>query len=433
MRTLRPSNSQSLQPEEINNSFKIVQSITKKYFVETVALVYFFFNSVLLPEGLTFTFLLTPIFYLLLKAKGQKNISFPFVLSFIVAFIVHLIIGVDVVYYLRSWLLIFGTYIFVRAAATWLTQNHPGRIFSLLTTFNIFMVFIALILVVTPFKELMWNTLRITRGVSNFPRLALLTYEASYYSTLLTPLFLYYLNRYFFGDAPRRSIDLLITILFSLALSLSFGVLGGIGIAVLLTMLSKPKLYFKRYRVFYTFAIIAFVLVSIALLLLIVYPDNPIYVRLYNIFTGNDNSAQGRTSEAFHIAYMVAELKSLWFGAGPGQIKTVGRDIILNYYHYNPDEFDALRIPNTVGENFAYFGIVGIIIRFTAIFWLFVKTKVSTNSYRLMLFIFVFIYQFTGSFFTNIAEYLIWALAFINCCPEFDFKTIKANRFKAQD
>ena len=168
-----------------------------------------------------------------------------------------------------------------------------------------------------------------------------------------------------------------------------------------------------------------------AILLLIVYPNNPIYVRILNIFTGNDSSAQGRTSEAFHIAYMVAEIKSILFGAGPGQIKTVGREIILNYYHYNPDEFDALRIPNTVGETFAYFGIVGIILRFVAIFWLFVKTRVSSNSFRLMLFIFVFIYQFTGSFFTNIAELAIWALAFVNCCPEFDYTSIALKKTTA--
>jgi hypothetical protein len=37
-----------------------------------------------------------------------------------------------------------------------------------------------------------------------------------------------------------------------------------------------------------------------------------------------------------------------------------------------------------------------------------------------MLFIFIFVYQFTGSFITNLAEYVIWILAFTNAFPQFD-------------
>ncbi|MBC7536218.1 MAG: hypothetical protein H7258_11050, partial [Ferruginibacter sp.] len=52
--------------------------------------------------------------------------------------------------------------------------------------------------------------------------------------------------------------------------------------------------------------------------------------------------------------------------------------------------------------------------------FLFFYTKVWTNYFRLLLFIFIFIYQFTGSFVTNIAEYVIWILAFTNVFVEFD-------------
>jgi len=53
---------------------------------------------------------------------------------------------------------------------------------------------------------------------------------------------------------------------------------------------------------------------------------------------------------------------------------------------------------------------------------LFFHTKVWRNYYRLLLFFFVFIYQFTGSFITNVAEYVIWILAFTNIFHQFDVK-----------
>lgn len=44
-----------------------------------------------------------------------------------------------------------------------------------------------------------------------------------------------------------------------------------------------------------------------------------------------------------------------------------------------------------------------------------------------MLFIFMFIYQFVGSFATNLAEYVIWILAFTNVFRQFD---VKANKYE---
>lgn len=57
--------------------------------------------------------------------------------------------------------------------------------------------------------------------------------------------------------------------------------------------------------------------------------------------------------------------------------------------------------------------------------YLFFKTAVYKNYYRLALFIFVFIYQFTGSYITNIVEYVIWILAFSNAFPQFNINAKK--------
>jgi hypothetical protein len=79
-------------------------------------------------------------------------------------------------------------------------------------------------------------------------------------------------------------------------------------------------------------------------------------------------------------------------------------------------------IPNAAAETLAIFGWAGLILRIGIELFFFFLTKVWTNYYRLLLFLFVFIYQFTGSFITNVAEYVIWILAFTNVFHQFDVK-----------
>ena len=65
-------------------------------------------------------------------------------------------------------------------------------------------------------------------------------------------------------------------------------------------------------------------------------------------------------------------------------------------------------IPNAVGDTLAAFGIFGIALRLVLqIVFFFQNQGAYSNYYRLALFLFIFIYQFTGSFITNIAEYVI--------------------------
>ena len=73
-------------------------------------------------------------------------------------------------------------------------------------------------------------------------------------------------------------------------------------------------------------------------------------------------------------------------------------------------------------ETLAIFGWVGFCVRIFIELSLFFYTKVWKNYYRLLLFLFIFLYQFTGSFITNIAEYVIWIMAFTNAFPQFDVK-----------
>src|SRR5688572_20121096 len=149
--------------------------------------------------------------------------------------------------------------------------------------------------------------------------------------------------------------------------------------------------------------------------------QNPVCARIGNIFSWEDSSAKGRTVDAYLIAIKILQENYEYFGIGLGQIKIAGDDIIRNYYLYNMDI--VVSIPNAAAETLAIFGWVGLTLRIAIELFLFVYTRVWTNYYRLLLFIFIFIYQFTGSFITNLAEYVIWILAFTNVFSQFNVKS----------
>ena len=115
------------------------------------------------------------------------------------------------------------------------------------------------------------------------------------------------------------------------------------------------------------------------------------------------------------------ELKSHAFGIGAGQVKILGATIIRDYYFY-PLDYNGIAIPNAAAETITIFGWVGFSLRILIELLLFFYTKVWTNYFRMLLFVFIFVYQFTGSFVTNIAEYVIWILAFTNVFREFDVR-----------
>src|SRR5690606_31566754 len=130
----------------------------------------------------------------------------------------------------------------------------------------------------------------------------------------------------------------------------------------------------------------------------------------------------GRTYEAFIIADHVAALKSKLWGIGPAQLKFIARDSIVQYYHYMKIP-EVIRIPNASAESIVWYGYVGFALRILLQLFLFVKTKVWQNPFRLWLFLFVFIYQFTGSYITNSYEYLLWILVFLPLFKDMDFKS----------
>jgi hypothetical protein len=206
-------------------------------------------------------------------------------------------------------------------------------------------------------------------------------------------------------------------------------------VLALLIMFAVHFNTFIRNKRFVNLAAIAVITGITALMAgVIFFPDNILFVRVTNVLTGKDSSGRGRTFEAFWLAEQLLVQKSYWWGIGAGQIKIIGFELIRDFYGYS-FETTRVAIPNAAAETLALFGWVGLIVRIFAECFLFVYTKVWRNYYRLLLFSFIFIYQFTGSFITNVAEYVIWIMAFTPVFKEYESvkreKGIIANELKA--
>lgn len=390
--------------------------------VHWLAYLYFFFNNAGLAGGLLYTNLLTPFFYLWLLIKKKQPVLWPFFIIIIPFDIIHVFLGIEWKPFFVSNALLLSTYIFVRCFHYFIHHyQHLGEIYKRLLIANFGFTLIACVVYFTPYRELLWYMNKFTESVEGFHRLALLTFEAAYYSQLFAPIAFYYLLKILLRQNTQPTYMLLILVLAPLFLSLSMGVLGGMFISFgCLYVIHYKKIGYKKN--FFLILAVTLILAIIGFLLLYLFnPDNALFVRIHNIYYGLDTSTKGRTTDSFGIGWKVAKERSIWFGSGLGQVKVLAFDVVKRYYNYWGN-LDVVRIPNSVAETIAIFGIFGLLIRFGLIFYLFFKTKVLSNYYRTALFVFVFVYQFTGSYITSIVEYVMWVIAFSSVFKQFDVR-----------
>lgn len=384
------------------------------------ACIYFFCNSLFLPEGLLYTTFLTPLFFY--EVVKQKRLT-PLLLFwvYITLFMaIHFVLGVNDLFYIRSYILFITIGIFcVWFIGFCANVQSPEKIFITILYINVLLLpFAFLSLQFNIAKEYFWYLVPINPGIPVIPRLQMFTYEASFYSLLLTPIAFFAIWNFLFFKKRINTLHILLVILL-LALSFSLGVITGIIISFVLVLLFNAGSLKAQKRTI-IIGVAGFIFLLTAFLILYFYfPDNPLIVRIKGIPDGRDTSARGRTYEAFDLAYRIAKQKSIWFGVGLGQIKEIGRTIIIQYYYYTKMP-DTVRIPNATAELLAVYGIVGVIVKFALIIYFFFKTRVYQNYYRLSLFLFIFIYQLTGSFLFNLAEYVIWILSFSPVFPQFN-------------
>ena len=374
-----------------------------------------------------YTNVLSPVFYYNVVARKRRTFAAGFFGILLFFDLVQLYNGVDVPSFIVSNGLFISTY-FCVISFYYFVNDYDGikKLYRDVLVFNAIMVVIAIpfFFMDRPAMDTFWYINKITRGYAEFPRLAMFTYEASYYSLLFLPVFYYYSLKFIFNDITSYRWLTFLLAAVPMLLSLSFGVLGTSFITIILMCFISARRLFRYKRAFIS-VFSAILLFFLTMLFLAVYfPGNILFARIENILTGVDTSANGRTVDSFTMAWRIADSKSLWFGAGLGQIKIITLEIVRRYYNYWGD-FPRYDIPNAMGETLAIFGLAGVGIRLFLEWYLFFKTRVYSNYYRLSLFIFIFIYQFTGSFITNIVEYVIWILAFSGVFNQFSRAYLK--------
>jgi hypothetical protein len=389
---------------------------TRKAFAVTpVFILLFFFNTCGLPQGISLSLLLLPVWlYLLHIHRRLSSLGLLLAPMFVFA-CVHLVNGADLFYYILSAAMLLGTGIF--AIAAWPALSDPAldyaALFRKIIRINAVLTLLSLpFLFVPALKESVWYVMSMSEGIQVIPRLKLFTYEASHYSYLIAPLFIYVASVIVFCSRKMPDASLLLVLIgVPLLLSLSFGVLGALFISGLLAVLLRFRaVFYSRKRVGTLIAVLVTLGIG-AFLLLRVFPDNMLTQRLLNILEGKDTSARGRTYESFILAQKIISGRSQLWGIGPGQLKLEGRNIIVQYYSYSKIP-DSVRIPNACAETLVCFGYIGLTIRLAVQLILFFTTRVYRSPFRLWLFLFLFIFQFTGSYITNVTEYVYWMIAF---------------------
>ncbi|MER3498947.1 MAG: hypothetical protein C4308_10105 [Chitinophagaceae bacterium] len=386
------------------------------------AVIFFFVNSLGLPFGLTYTALLAPLFYVWILWVGKKEVLLPFIALIAPFVIAHLVFtDVDQKAYIISFTNLVLVYIFCQAFFTFLLRcNDPEKIFRWVLYFNFLLCLVAIALYFTPWYKVMWMENPFTTGIDAFRRLKLFTYEASYYATLFTPVFLFFLFRYLLKLNQIPKLLLFVMLFLPYLLSFSFGVISCVMLSLFFTWLIHFRTLTAKRRVLNS--AVYFVLFTAAALLLafVFFSENAIFIRVENVLQGQDLSGKGRTEDAFILAKKLLEHGNKYWGIGLGQIKIAGENVIRDYYFY-PEDY-SITIPNAMAETLAIFGWIGFFLRLFIEIFFFFYTKTWRNYYRLSLFIFMFIYQFTGSFITNVAEYVIWIIAFTPAFFEFEVK-----------
>ena len=374
-----------------------------------LAILYFFFNSFGLPVGLFYTTLLSPLFFVWLFLEGKRWLTLKLFLVLSPIIVAHAILGIEsLTYYVRSAALLWTAYITVYAFCWALLKcNNIDRLFEELIVLNFCAAIVAVGLLFTPLNAIAWHDdSLIMPGASSVLRLRLLSSEPSVYANLMVPLLLFAVLR-LFHKPTKRSFLYAAMIIFPFLLCQSFGgiamCIAGLGGA----LMTAFRHLFKQRR---TLLVLALVIVVVAGLLIV---PNPISERVFQAAAGTDSSTNSRTTFSFIVAYSVAASKSLWWGKGLGQGKLYDvSDLGVG--------FTVGIIPNAIAGTFAELGIFGVLVKFAAEFYLFFRTRVLANPFRLAIFIVAFVAQLTGSYLMNVQEYLMWCFAFAPFFPSMD-------------
>lgn len=381
-----------------------------------------FINTIALPKGLLYTTLASPLLYFWLVKNGQKNILTKFILVTLPFVVAHLTLpGLNHFFYFRSYLLAIAVYISLYAFYHILRTESSffESVMERLIFINFFLAMIGLLLRFTPYRSLMWFQNEAMSGTDAL-RFQMFTYEPSYYATLILPLVAYAIIKYF-AYMEGKDLVLFLFSIIPMFMALSFGVISmmvlSLGMVLSIYLFRQTIHFFQRGMI----SVRVLYLGGIMLLFGLFFMINADYLagRTERVLSGADVSANIRVYYAYQVAHEIITNTNPWFGSGFGQIKVFGREIMNSIPGWGED---YAGIPCALASLMATLGLVGAALKLGLVSYLFFRTKVYENYYRLSLFIFIFLYQFTGSFLLNVAELAIWIMAFSNVTERFNVR-----------
>ena len=144
----------------------------------------------------------------------------------------------------------------------------------------------------------------------------------------------------------------------------------------------------------------------IGIIIVVLSTSNPISNRLFDIKSGSDGSFNGRISLSLNTLPILLE-KTMWFGVGLGNINT--DSVLAVTRHIYSNSFLAF---------FAETGIVGLVYLIALLSYLLKGIK-KEKVLRLSLFIYLFVFQVQGGYFTDPS---IWAFYGVIISPVFVFQ-----------
>jgi hypothetical protein len=151
---------------------------------------------------------------------------------------------------------------------------------------------------------------------------------------------------------------------------------------------------------------------GLLVLAFLLFPDAALFLRLRDILSGRDLSANNRLLESFMLAGDILGPDRIWFGLGPGQLKVEGYYFIKSFYNYQWNDSWAPSMPNSISDWLCNFGLLGVGMKLLLVFYLYHRQGSGRDLFRFLCFIFIFIYQFTGGYLFCLPELMLWVLAF---------------------
>ncbi|SMO87887.1 hypothetical protein SAMN06265379_111113 [Saccharicrinis carchari] len=390
-----------------------------------IAIIFQFFNVLGLPMPLLYTNILSILrFDKVLLNKKYSRILFYVIIVSLLYFAFHYAIGINLFEYVKTLLLLIIVLIncFFIHRYILINKNEFAVIFEWIAKIGFILFIVSIPFFFWPESGLFYRWHNFGLGLLNIPRYKGLVYEPSFYALLSTPVLIYYISDIYANYRGFKSYVLFILVLIPYLLTLSLGAIALLFLSVFIVYgFSIIKRRVKKALVY------MFLILSLFGTLTFI-THNPISTRVNLLIQGKDSSGSGRTTDAFFLATVMANSKSLIFGIGLGQIKIVGEKYIRAFYNYN-EGWKRVSLPNASAETLAIYGFLGFFLfRILLPLILFIRFFDKLSLFNKNLFVFIFLYQFTGSFITSTVEYYIWILSLTPLKDESEKLNVKVNK-----